>query len=434
MQRIENCRCCDSTELYEVLDLGITPLANSLLTKEQLEEPEFTAPLSLVFCRNCALVQITCAVHPEQVFRSYVYFSSLSDTMLKHAKDLVQRLVVERRLTATSVVVEIGSNDGYLLKNYIDCGIQPLGIEPALNVAEVARQKGINTLGEFFDEKLALQLVDQIGNADVIHAHNVLAHVPKVNGILEGIQILLKDEGLAVIEVPYALEMVDKIEFDTIYHEHVFYFSVLALSNLCKRNALVLRDIERLKIHGGSLRLYIGKTGQPSDTVKEIIGNERARRFDTEYGYRDFAATVESLRNQLVTLLRDLKKRGLSIAAYGAAAKGATLLNYFGIGSDILDFVVDRNPAKQGLYMPGVKLPIYPPSELLVREPDYVLLLTWNFADEIIEQQSEYVRQGGRFIVPIPTPKIVALDPTQRIDVASVQVVGMMPSAQATKP
>lgn len=409
MQPIERCRSCSSPELRDVLDLGITPLANSLLSPEQLDAPEFVAPLGLVFCKGCALLQVTCAVPPEQVFRNYVYFSSLSDTMLQHAKDLVLETISTRKLGKNSFIVEIGSNDGYLLRNYVENGFAPLGVEPALNIAEVARGKGINTIAEFFDQDLAQSLVGEFGRADVIHAHNVLAHVPHVNGILQGIHTLLKDDGVAIIEAPYVLEMLDRVEFDTIYHEHVFYFSVLALNNLCKRNSLVLQDIEQIKIHGGSLRLYIGRTGSPSSSVQALLKHETEKGFDTEYGYKGFADRVSLLKSELVELLKQLKTRGSSLAAYGAAAKGSTLLNYFGIGKDVLDFVVDRNPAKQGLFMPGVKLPILPPTELLKRKPDYVLLLTWNFADEILEQQSEYIQQGGQFIIPVPAPRIIDL-------------------------
>lgn len=392
-----------------MLDLGITPLANSLLAPEQLDAPEFVAPLGLVLCQGCGLLQVTCAVPPEQVFRNYVYFSSLSDTMLQHAKNLVLETIRKRELGKDSFIVEIGSNDGYLLRNYVENGLAPLGVEPALNIAEVAREKGINTVAEFFDQDLAQRLVGEFGRADVIHAHNVLAHVPNVNGVLKGIHTLLKEDGVAIIEAPYVVEMLDRVEFDTIYHEHVFYFSVFALNNLCKRNSLVLQDIERIKIHGGSLRLYMGRTGTSSSSVQALLKHETENGLDTEYGYKGFADRVSVLKSELVILLRDLKRQGKSLAAYGAAAKGSTLLNYFGIGKDILDFVVDRNPAKQGLHMPGVKLPIYPPGELLKRKPDYVLLLTWNFADEILEQQTEYLRQGGQFIIPVPAPRIVDL-------------------------
>jgi hypothetical protein len=415
MQRIDRCRSCDSQDLQEVLDLGVTPLANSLLTEKQLAEPEFTAPLALIICRSCSLLQITCTVPPEQLFRNYVYFSSNSDTMLEHARELVTRTAQERNLDQSSFVVEIGSNDGYLLQNYLKLGLRPLGVEPALNIATVAREKGIDTVSEFFDRHLAEKLVASRGHADVIHAHNVLAHVPNVNSILQGIGLLLKDTGVAIIEAPYAVDMLDKVEFDTIYHEHIFYFTVTALRNLCARNSLVLLDVEQIQIHGGTLRLFIGKTGSPSSVVQALLEQERMRQLDSELGYRDFAKRVATLKSELVNLILDLKRQGRSIAAYGAAAKGSTLLNYFGIGSDLLEFVVDRNPAKQGLYMPGVHLPIYAPVELLKRRPDYVLLLTWNFADEIIEQQSEYVRHGGRFIVPVPSPKIIASDSLVRV-------------------
>ena len=407
---VDSCRACGGNKLAPILDLGVTPLANSLLTQEQLSEPEFVAPLKIVLCESCALLQITCLVPPERLFRNYAYFSSFSETMLKHAKDLVCEVIDRYKLTKNNLVVEIASNDGYLLKNYQAHGVQILGIEPAVNVAAIARQNGIETVAEFFDQNLAAQLVQQSGQADIIHAHNVLAHVPNINSILTGMRILLKDSGVAIVEVPYAIEMINHLEFDTIYHEHVFYFTATAINNLCRRNNLVLLDIETVKIHGGSLRLFIGKNGKPSAVVQAMLDYEHTCGFDTAEGYKNFTAGVVALKTDLRDLLLKLQGEGCSIAAYGAAAKGSTLLNFCGIDNTLIDFVVDRSTVKQGFYMPGVKLPIYAPTKLLEKKPDYVLLLTWNFADEILEQQIDYLRQGGKFIIPVPHPKIVAFD------------------------
>ncbi len=410
MERIKNCRACNSEDLALVLDLGSTPLANSLVTKEELNKTEFKAPLEVLLCETCSLVQISCTIPPERLFRNYAYFSSFSETMLKHAEDLCARLKGERNLGAESFVVEIASNDGYLLKNYNQSGVPTLGIEPALNVAKVAQSHGIETITEFFDSKLAKKIVETKGKADVVHAHNVLAHVPDINSILKGVHIVLKDTGIAVIEAPYVVKMVDKLEFDTIYHEHVFYFSVTAINNVLKRNSLVLVDVEQVEIHGGSLRMFIAKNGEQSPTVLSMLEEERARGFDGKRAYKSFAKQVISFKDALIDLIRRLKREGKKLAVYGAAAKGSTLLNYCGLGLDVFDFVVDRSTAKQGYYMPGIQLPIYDPVELIKQKPDYVLLLTWNFAEEILRQQAEYTKQGGLFILPIPEPKILATD------------------------
>ena len=408
MERIHKCRACGHKDLSPVLDLGVTPLANSLLKEEQLDQPEFMAPLEVLYCQQCCLLQISCTIAPEKLFRNYAYFSSFSETMLEHAKKLCLRLIAERQLNTDSLVVEIASNDGYLLKNYNNFNIPTLGIEPALNIAQTARSQGINTISEFFDQDLAKKIVAKQGQADIVHAHNVLAHIPNINDILQGLGILLKETGFGIIEVPYAVQMIDRVEFDTIYHEHVFYFSVTALNNLLIRNSLVLADIEQIEIHGGSLRLFVAKSGNSSNAVKSMLKEEQMRGFDTFDGYKPFTQRVKTLKSELIGLLRELKKSGKKVAAYGAAAKGSTLLNYCGLAEDVFDFVVDRNPAKQGLFLPGVKLPIYDPSQLIKQKPDYVLLLTWNFAEEILRQQAEYLQTGGQFIIPIPQPKILA--------------------------
>jgi SAM-dependent methyltransferase len=405
------CRSCGRRGLGQVLSLGRTPLANGLLTAEQLGQPEPTYPLDLAFCPHCALVQITESVPPEKLFRDYVYFSSFSDTMVRHARDLALRLVASRGLGAGSLVVEAASNDGYLLRHYKEAGVPVLGVEPAGNVARVARERhGIPTLCEFFGRDLGARLRDEGRLADVFHANNVLAHVPDLNGFVEGIRLLLRDDGVAVIEAPYVKDMLDRCEFDTIYHEHLCYFSLTALDRLFRRHGLMLEDVERLPIHGGSLRLFAGLRSDfrpPARAVRDLLAEEQAWGVDAFTTYRDFADRVACFKESLGRLLRDLKSKGHRLAAYGASAKGSTLLNYFGIGPETLDFVVDRSTVKQGRYMPGVHLPIHAPGKLLEEGPDYVLLLTWNFADEIIQQQQEYGRGGGKFIIPGPEPRVV---------------------------
>jgi len=404
-----SCRSCGATGLYPVLSLGSTPLANSLLTAEDLDEPEATYPLDLCLCRACALVQITETVPPEVLFRDYLYFSSVSETMVSHARKLAARMVAERALDGSSLVVEAASNDGYLLGAYRELGVPVLGIEPARNVAAVAEERGVPTISEFFDVGLARRLVSEGRRADVLHANNVLAHVADLNGFVEGMGVLLEDGGVTVIEAPYVKDMLDRCEFDTIYHEHLCYFSLTSLEVLFGRHGLVVVDVERIAVHGGSLRLFVQHAGAatPSPAVLDLRGEEAAWGVRETAPYDAFATRVDVLGEELVGLLRRLKAEGGSIAAYGAAAKGSTLLNVFGIGGETLDFVVDRSAAKVGRYMPGVHLRIDPPQRLLEEMPDFLLLLAWNLADEIIAQQAEYRRRGGRFVVPVPAPEVV---------------------------
>jgi SAM-dependent methyltransferase len=404
------CRSCGQPDLELILSLGQMPLANSLISAAQLDDPEPTYPLDLALCPKCALVQITETVPPEDLFREYAYFSSFSDTMLQHARAIVQHMLASRKLDAHSLVVEIASNDGYLLQYYKEAGVPVLGIEPAINIAKVAEEKrGIRTLTEFFGREVARQLVKQGKRADVIHANNVLAHVADLNGFVEGLRRLLKDDGVAVIEVPYVKDLIDRCEFDTIYHEHLCYFSLTALDRLFERHGLGIVDVERLPIHGGALRVFVARKagGKSSKFVAELLDEEAGWQVDSPDFYRGFARRVEELKRSLRGFIFDLKKNQQRLAAYGAAAKGSTLLNYFQIGQEALDFVVDRSTYKQGRYMPGVHLPVCPPARLLEEMPSYVLLLTWNFADEILEQQAEYRRRGGRFIIPIPDLRVV---------------------------
>lgn len=410
MTALPACRSCGANPLAPVLSLGQTPLANALRDAGALSAPEATFPLDLAVCPRCSLVQITAEVPPDELFRDYVYFSSFSDTMLKHAAALARQLIQSERLSRDSLVVEAASNDGYLLKNYQSAGVQVLGVEPARNVARVAIERhGIPTRAEFFGRGYARQLVAEGYRADVFHAHNVLAHVPDLNGFVAGIRTLLKPTGVAVIEAPYVKDMLDGCEFDTIYHEHLCYFSLTALDACFRRHDLVIRDVELVPIHGGSLRLFASpaeSVGSVSERVTNLLAEEAAWGVNTFEPYRAFAERVAAIKKGLRDLLTKLKADGKRIAAYGASAKGSTLLNFCGIGSETLDFIVDRSTVKQGKFTPGTRLQIHSPDKLLEEQPDYTLLLTWNFADEILRQQEEYRARGGKFILPVPLPRV----------------------------
>jgi SAM-dependent methyltransferase len=391
-----------------VLSLGETPLADALLTKAQLAQEEGRYPLDVAFCNNCSLVQILEAVSPDVLFcRDYPYYSSFSDALLAHSRDNALRLIERQGLDGDSLVVELASNDGYMLRNFAERGIPVLGIDPAEGPAKVAMDAGIPTLCTFFGKELAASLRDEGKSADVIIANNVLAHVPDLNGFVEGIGILLKYDGVAVIEVPYVKNLVEHCEFDTIYHEHLCYYSVTALASLFRRHGLSLNHVEHYPIHGGSLRLFVGRWHHAKTSVGGYLTDETKQNVNDVAYYHGFASRVSGVKTTLVEMLRQLKGEGKRIAAYGAAAKGSTLLNYTGIDSSLIDFVVDRNVHKQGLYMPGVHIPIDDPARLLADMPDYVLLLAWNFRDEVLQQQDEYRRRGGKFIVPVPCPTLV---------------------------
>ena len=404
------CRGCGAAELQIVLSLGKLPPSNALLTEDQLAEPEARYPLDLAFCPACALAQITVSVDPAELFDEYAYFSSYSTTMLAHAETMALTMIEQQHLGPDSLAVEIASNDGYLLQNYVCAGVPVLGIDPARNVVGAARERGVETLCEFFGEDLAEGLRDSGRRASVLHANNVLAHVPDVNGVVRGIGRVLADDGIAVIETQYVRDLVERLEFDTIYHEHLFYYSLTALNRLFERNQMRIMDVERIPIHGGSLRIFaapVGSAPPPRPAVAALLEEEGRLGLATLDYFEGFADRVEALKGQLLMLLGTLKEQGHRIAAYGAAAKGTVLLNAFGIGTERIEFVADRSEYKQGRYLPGVRLPIVGPEALLAEMPDEVLVLAWNLADEILEQQAEYRKRGGRFIIPAPVPEVI---------------------------
>ena len=398
------CRSCGQGASQLVLDLGLQPLANNLLRPEDLSKPEPKFPLRLLVCTGCWLMQIADLIPPVELFTEYLYFSSFSDTMLRHVRDAAERYHQEFALGPESLVLEAASNDGYFLQNFQRLRIPCLGIEPAANIAKVARQKGIETLEAFFDLGLARRLAAQGRLADLILGNNVFAHAPETNDFVAGLKTVLKSEGRIVLEFPCGTDMLDKCEFDTIYHEHVFYFTLTPLIPLVRRHGLEVFHVERIPIHGGSIRVFLGHSGvRPvRDSVEGLLAEETAKGVATPDYYANFAHKVAEIKRSLTELLAGLKGRGHTLAAYGASAKGSTLLNYCGVGGETLKFVADRSTHKHGRLTPGTHVPVVPTAELLKRQPDYTLLLTWNFAEEILEQQRAYREAGGRFIIPIP--------------------------------
>lgn len=403
------CRSCGSKEGRLVLDLGIQPLANNLLRAEDLGKPEPKFPLRLAVCSSCWLMQIVDLVPPVKLFTEYLYFSSFSESMLEHARKAAERYIKEFNLNESSFVVEIASNDGYLLKNFVAAKIPCLGIEPARNVADVAIKKGVPTLVEFFNEQLGRRLAEEGKKADLVLGNNVFAHIPDINNFLAGLKWLLKPHGRIILEFPYGIEMIEKNEFDTIYHEHIFSFTLTALIPLFARHGLQIFDIERLPIHGGSLRLFAGFAwdNKIKESIAQILAEEERKGVKTEAFYASFAHRVQQLKKEVTEFIDELRRQGKTVAAYGASAKGSTLLNYFGLDNTKISFIADRSIYKQGRFSPGMHIPIVAPEYLLEKQPDYTLLLTWNFADEILRQQAEYRRRCGKFIIPIPRLEIV---------------------------
>ncbi|HKH16255.1 MAG TPA: class I SAM-dependent methyltransferase [Solirubrobacteraceae bacterium] len=405
---IERCRSCGSDRLEAFLDLGELPLPDALVSADELDGPEARYPLDVAFCSDCTLVQIRQEVPPEHLFvHNNLYFSSFSQGLLAHCREHALNLIEERSLDADSLVVEIASNDGYMLKNFVERGVPTLGIDPGPPQAAAAIAAGVPTLEEFFDADVARRLRAEGKVADVILANNVMAHTPTLNSFVEGLSILLAADGIATIENTYVKDLIDHCEFDTIYHEHFSYFSCTAVDALMRRHGLKLLAVDHFPaLQGGSLRWTVGR-GDVEESARRFLAAEREQRL-TDFGYyREFGRRVEAIRRDLRALLARLRADGHTIAGYGAAAKGSTLLNYTGVDTELLDYVVDRNVHKHGLHTPGVHLPVFGPEKLVDEMPDYVLLVAWNYKDEVLRQQAEYVRRGGRFIVPIPTPEIL---------------------------
>lgn len=402
------CRSCARPGPEPVLDLGASPLADRLVSPARTAESDPVAPLEVAFCPSCSLVQLTVTVDPDVLFdEEYPYFASVSETRVADARATAERLIREKELGPGALVVEAASNDGYMLRPFREHGIDVLGIDPSAAPAEVANEQDIPTLVTFFTDALAERLRQQGRRADAFVANNVLAHVPDINGFVRGMATLLKPGGTALVEVGYVGDLVDQGEFDTIYHQHLCYYSLTAADRLFRRNGLFINRVERIPAQGGSLRLHAGPHEAPEPSVRELLAEERAKGMDRSAYYRDFADRACSIREELRTEIHRIKQAGGRIAGYGAAAKAATLMAYCGIDGATLDYVVDANPFKQGRLMPGTRLPIHAPAHLLDDMPDFVLLFAWNLKDEILRQQRDYLDQGGRFLIPLPTLEVV---------------------------
>ncbi|AEH08265.1 MULTISPECIES: class I SAM-dependent methyltransferase [Protofrankia] len=405
---VEACRSCGGPRPRPFLSLGRTPIANRLLCPDDLAEPEPVFPLEVGFCASCALVQLTHALPAEEMFDAgYRSFPSSGDTPRRNADRRARELIAGRALGPDSLVVEIASSDGHLLRAFVERGIPVLGIEPSPGLASAARAIGVPTRTEFFDAGLARSLAAQGLRADVIIVDNVLAHVPDPNGFAEGMSVLLADDGIVEVDDPGVGALLDHTGFDTVRHDCFCYFSTIAADALMRRHGLYLTEVEEFSEHpGGILRWRLSRAEGPGPGVGERLDRERAAGLDTFDRYASFADDVRESQAELLTLLHELRAHGRSVAAYGAAAKGAALLNSSGITTDLVQYVVDRNVDKQGKYIPGARTPILDPAVLAQRQPHYLLLLAWNVRDEIMDQQAAFARRGGKFIVPVPRPVV----------------------------
>jgi SAM-dependent methyltransferase len=403
------CRGCGNSLRHTFADLGVQPLANSYLDADALDRMELFFPLHVRVCDRCFLVQLPELAAPDEIFDDYAYFSSFSDSWLRHSEAYVDQIVDRLGLGPTSQVVEIASNDGYLLQYMVARGIPSLGIEPAANVAQAAEARGVPTIVDFFGVAAARRLVEQGTQADLIVANNVLAHVPDLHDFVEGLSIALRPGGTITIEFPHVLRLIEDCQFDTIYHEHFSYLSLLALEPVLAAHALGVDDVDLLETHGGSLRLYV-RHGAPRDhgRVAELRRAEDAGGLTRLETYTSFGSRIVEVKCELLEFLIDSRRSGARVVGYGAPAKGNTLLNYCGVGPELLEYTVDRNPRKQGRFLPGSRIPIHHPDQLFADRPDHVLILPWNIADEIAEQLAAVRDWGGRLVVPAPSVAVLA--------------------------
>jgi SAM-dependent methyltransferase len=405
------CRFCGAPLRKTFVDLAMSPLCESFPSAAELNRGEVYYPLHAYVCEKCFLVQLEQYESPENIFSDYAYFSSFSDSWLKHAETYCNKMKSRLNLGETSLVVEVASNDGYLLQYFVKQNVPVLGIEPAANVAKVAVEKGVDTLVKFFGTQLARELVASGRSADLVLGNNVLAQVPDLNDFVEGLKLLLKPEGVLTLEFPHLLKLMELNEFDTIYHEHFSYFSMLTTVRILEAHGLKAFDVEELASHGGSLRVFACRAESQSHAlspkVQELIVQEKKAGLDSIAGYDQFAAQVKQTKWTLVEFLLAAARDGKTVAGYGAPGKSATLLNYCGIGKDMIQYTVDRSPYKQGRFLPGTHIPIFHPDKIKETKPDYIVILPWNLKDEIVGQL-QFIREwGGRFVVPIPKVAIL---------------------------
>ena len=407
-----NCRFCNAKLNFEFVDLINSPPSNSFLTKDQLNKPEKFYPLKLFLCDKCLLVQIEEYKKSNEIFNeNYLYYSSFSKLWLEHAKNYVDLVLKRFELNKDSLVIEIGSNDGYLLQFFQDLAIPSLGIEPSSKTAKVAKEKGIEVIEDYFSISLAEKLREQNLKADLLVGNNVLAHVPNVNDFVQGLKILLKDRGVITMEFPHLMQLIENTQFDTIYHEHFSYFSFITVSKIFEHHSLEIFDVEELLTHGGSLRIYAkhqeDNTKTISANVKTLIDKESSRKMNSIEYYRNFQEKVDKLKNTFLKFLINQKLKGKTIIAYGAAAKGNTLLNYCGVKKDLISFIVDISPYKQGRFLPASHIPIVNESEISKVKPDFIVILPWNIKNEIMNQLSYTKEWGCKFVIPIPEVVII---------------------------
>lgn len=409
-QEMCKCRLCGESVSRTFVDLGMSPLCESFLAAEQLNQMEPFYPLHVFVCENCFLVQLGEYVTPDHIYTEYAYFSSYSDSWLRHAREYVEMITERLKLGPKSQVIEIASNDGYLLQYFVQKSIPVLGIDPAANVAPVAIKKGVPTLVRFFGEATAREVVARGQQADLLLGNNVLAHVPALNDFVAGMKLLLKPTGVITMEFPHLQRLMESNQFDTIYHEHFSYYSFLTAEKAFARHGLTLFDVEEIPTHGGSLRIYgrhaEDQTKPVSARVNALRERERKMGFDGLEVYAAFDGQVKETKRRLLDFLISARRDGKSVVGYGAPGKGNTLLNYCGIRTDFIDYTVDRNPYKHGKFLPGTHIPIYPPERIAQTKPDFVLILPWNLKDEIVKQLAGIREWGGRFVVPIPTVEI----------------------------
>jgi SAM-dependent methyltransferase len=404
-EREAACRFCSTPLRHTFADLETAPLANSFLSEEQLRQGETFLPLHAYVCEQCFLVQLEEIEAPEHIFSDYVYFSSVSESWVRHARTYVEATIPRFGLGPESSVVELASNDGYLLQWFVEAGVPVLGIEPAANVAAVAEERGIPSLVEFFGTDTATRLAGEGRRADLIIGNNVLAHVPALNDFVEGMRVLLAPGGVITMEFPHLLRLIQETQFDTIYHEHYSYLSVLAVEQVFAAHGLRLFDVEELRSHGGSLRIYACHEDGPHQTgerIAELREREDAAGLKELETYTSFGERVRALKREVLGFLIEAREAGKAVAGYGAAAKGVTLVNYCGIRKDLLEYVVDRSEHKQGLFMPGSRIPVHSPERVAETAPDYLLILAWNLKDEIIGQMAHVRELGTRFVTPVP--------------------------------